>query len=286
MKDFKYYSIILLLFSIIYFVRCKDNSENLGEQHTPAEKEIKVEMITDYGKIVLKLYNETPLHRDNFKKLVQEGVYDSILFHRVIEKFMVQAGDPESKNATKDDTLGSGSFGDKIPAEMETSLFHKRGALAAARDGNPDRASSGSQFYIVQGRVYNDSTLNVAEERINSWLAEYHTIKAPENKKWYDSLNVAIESENMEIYRGVMDTITKMAKTYEFQEHKISPSQREIYKTLGGAAHLDQNYTVFGEVIEGMDVVDTIAAQKVDNFARPINDIRIISMKIIPENEP
>lgn len=191
----------------------------------------KVKLTTPYGKMIILLYDETPLHRDNFIKLVKQHFYDSTLFHRVIKNFMIQGGDPTSKRAQPGDTtLGEGDVGYTIPAEFNMKLFHKRGVLAAARDDNPAKASSGCQFYIVQGKKFTDSTLNVVE--------------------------------------------TKRLK------HKIPAYQREVYKTTGGTPHLDQGYTVFGEVIKGLEVIDRIANEPTDKRDRPLKDIRMkIRMK-------
>ena len=192
-----------------------------------------VEMQTTYGNIVILLYDDTPLHRDNFIKLVNEGIYNGLLFHRVIEGFMIQGGDPDSKNAKPGQMLGEGNLGYNIPAEFRPNLFHKRGALAAAREGddvNPEKESSSSQFYIVQGRVWNDADLE------------------------------------------------RMSKRYGIQ---FTEEQRRVYHTVGGAPHLDGSYTVYGEVIEGMDVVDKIAAAKRDQFDRPLEDIKIVGTKLI-----
>ena len=192
-------------------------------------KEQKVLINTEYGNILLKLYNETPMHRDNFIKLIKENYYDNLLFHRVINEFMIQGGDPDSKWAEAGDILGNGGPGYTIPAEFHPGLFHKRGALASARTNNPEKASSGSQFYIVQGRVFNDSELQMLENRMG--------IKFPDTHK-------------------------------------------KVYKTLGGYPPLDQNYTVFGEVIEGMDVVEKVAGVAADRANRPMKDISM-TIKII-----
>ncbi len=197
-----------------------------------------VELITDFGNIVLRLYDSTPLHRDNFLKLVKTGFYDSVLFHRVIQDFMIQSGDPNSKNAQAGVALGNGGPGYTVPAEFRTSLFHKKGTLAAARSGdnvNPQKASSGSQFYIVQGKKFTDAGLDSVE-------------------------------------------------TFRLNGRKLPAEHREVYKTLGGSPHLDQNYTVFGEVISGLDTVDKIAGvntSKAEDRDRPLQDIRIIKAKLI-----
>ena len=197
---------------------------------TPKQKYHIVQIHTEYGDMKVKLFNETPQHRDNFLKLVNEGFYDSLLFHRVIPKFMLQGGDPESKHAAAGAMLGDGDVGYKIPAEILPALFHQRGVLAAARDDNPEKASSGCQFYLVQGQTFTDAQMNDME------------------KKW----NI-----------------------------KISPEHRAIYKTVGGTPWLDGNYTVYGEVIEGLDVIDAIAKVKCDANNRPLADVRM-SMKELP----
>jgi cyclophilin family peptidyl-prolyl cis-trans isomerase len=190
---------------------------------------------TNYGDIVVRLSDSTPLHRDNFLKLVKTGYYDSVLFHRVIQNFMIQGGDPDSKQATAGEPLGNGGPRYRIPAEFRQTLFHKKGVIAAARDNNPEKASSGSQFYIVQGKIFTDAGLDSVE-------------------------------------------------TFRLGGRKIPGEQRAIYKTLGGTPHLDQNYTVFGEVVKGLNVVDKIAAaqtSKGQDRDRPLEDIRIIKAKLI-----
>ena len=193
-------------------------------------------LTTDYGTMVLKLYNGTPLHRDNFVKLVKHHFFDSLLFHRVDKGFMIQGGDPDSRHAKQGQQLGEGSLNYTIPAEFDTAFFHKKGALAAARESdaaNPKKASSSTQFYIVDGKQFTDDEMDKMEDKLN--------IKIPEN-------------------------------------------HRRIYRTIGGAPFLDMNYTVFGEVIKGLDVVDKIAAvptSKGDDRDRPLQDVRIIKAKLI-----
>jgi peptidyl-prolyl cis-trans isomerase B (cyclophilin B) len=194
-----------------------------------------VELTTDHGTMVIKLYNTTPLHRDNFIKLVKEGFYDSLLFHRVIQNFMIQGGDPTSKNADSTSALGSGSApGDRIPAEFRPNLFHKRGALAAARDNNPQKSSSNCQFYIVQGAKVNDEQLNGTEQSVKAANPNF----------------------------------------------KYTAAQKEIYKRIGGTPFLDQNYTVFGEVISGMEVIDKITALPKDTNDRPRVNVKM-KMKLL-----
>lgn len=242
----------------------------------------KIEMITDHGTIVLELYNETPLHRDNFIKQAEAGIYDSVLFHRVIDSFMIQGGDPDSKYAKAGDTLGNGGLDYKIPAEFNPNLFHKKGVLAAARDGNVERASSSTQFYIVEGKVYNDSLLNLAQLRVNTWLAEHYFKNDPKNKALLDSMQMALEKEDMEKYAVYSEHIHSMSKTYtNFDAYRITAAQREVYKTIGGTPHLDQNYTVYGEVVDGIEVIDAISAVQTGVLDRPITDVRIISVKVL-----
>lgn len=196
-------------------------------QEKPAGTRVKI--MTDMGDIVVRLYDKTPKHRDNFIKLVNEHFYDSLLFHRVISSFMIQGGDPDSKHAPAGAMLGSGDVGYTIPAEFDTTLYHKRGALCAARTNNPEKASSGCQFYIVQGKTYGDTELDMIQQR---------------NGIYY------------------------------------SPAKKMTYKINGGTPFLDMNYTVFGEVESGMEVVDKIAMAPKDGSDRPITDIRM-KMEII-----
>jgi peptidyl-prolyl cis-trans isomerase B (cyclophilin B) len=246
------------------------------------EKRVTIEMETDFGTIVLELYNETPKHRDNFIKIAKDGVLDSVLFHRVIEQFMIQAGDPDSKNAQPGDTLGNGGLDYKVDAEFTPALFHKKGVLAAARDGNPERASSSTQFYIVQGKVFNDSLLNESEIRINGWLAEYYVRRDPNYKTLVDDLQKARTNKNEEGYKLLSDSLAGITKIYtNFEHYSIPEEHREVYKTLGGTPHLDQNYTVFGEVIKGIDIVDSIAQVQTGEFNRPLNDVRILRVRVL-----
>ncbi len=198
--------------------------------HADAKKR-KVKIVTNKGTIVVLLSDKTPKHRDNFIKLVKQKFYDSVLFHRVIKEFMIQAGDPDTKKSEPGKRYGGGGLNYRIPAEFDSSLFHKRGVLAAARNDNPEKASSSCQFYIVQGKKFTDSSLNEVEiKRLGG--------------------------------------------------RKIPLNYREVYKTEGGAPHLDQNYTVFGHVVKGMNVVDLIAATARDQYDRPKEDIRIVKMRL------
>ncbi len=217
----KYLVFIFIVFSI--FESCVSQKK---------EKMTFATLKTDYGNITIKLYNETPKHKENFIKLAKDDFFDGVLFHRVIGNFMIQTGDPDSKNAQKGAALGSGGPGYKIPAEIVPSLIHKKGAVAAARQGdqvNPERKSSGSQFYIVQGQKFSEEQLEATEKRFRK---------------------------------------------------KFTPKQKDAYTTVGGTPHLDGSYTVFGEVVEGLSVVDEIAAVETDRRNRPVKDIRINDVKI------
>ncbi len=200
------------------------------------KKEDHVVLETTMGTIELKLYDATPLHRDNFRNLVREGAYDSLLFHRVIKDFMIQGGDPDSKNAAPGLLLGEGDKPYTVPAEfrLDEGIFHRRGVLAAAREGddvNPEQRSSAMQFYIVWGRVFDEAGLDQIQERLD---------------------------------RRTGGRV------------KLTPEMREVYKTTGGTPHLDGQYTVFGEVVSGLDVVDAIQQVATDDNDRPIEDVRII----------
>ena len=268
-------SIFLLpIIALIIFFSCSTskNTEN---------KEQLVLIETSLGNIKVKLYNQTPLHRDNFIKLVNEKNYNGLLFHRVMDNFMIQAGDPNSRNAKQGESLGVGDVDYTIPAEIIPEYFHKKGALAAARQPdqvNPEKRSSGSQFYIVEGQTFTDEEFDQLENKINSMTKQATFFKFVEEEK-----NNAMDNDSVFDYSKIQQAAA--LKTEEFfantEPYKISPENREIYKTIGGTPHLDQNYTVFGEVVEGLDVVEKIAEVKTDDSDRPVEDVRIISMKTV-----
>lgn len=244
--------------------------------------ETQVKLTTSKGEIIIQLYNETPQHRDNFIKIVEEGVLDSLLFHRVIETFMIQGGDPDSKLAGSDDTLGNGGLDYTTPAEFHPDLFHKKGALGAARDNNPEKASSSTQFYIVQGRVLNDSLIDMNQGRINGWLAESFLRKDSSYMPYFDSMNIAMKNSDRETYRRIANFFKEEAEQIEeFESYEIPEAHRQVYRTLGGTPHLDQNYTVFGEVVSGIEVVDSIATVATNPLDRPIQDVRILKAEVI-----
>ncbi len=230
-----FFSLLTLVLSLTAF----------SQDSTVHKKDRKkdVMLVTSLGDIVIRLSDSTPLHRDNFLKLVKLHYFDGILFHRVIQNFMIQAGDPNSRNAASGIGLGNGDPSYTIPAEFRTSLFHKKGMIAAARTGdkeNPLKASSGSQFYLTQGKKFTDAGLDSVE-------------------------------------------------TFRLKGRKIPAEQREVYKTLGGVPHLDQNYTVFGEVVKGLDAIDRIAAVPTSKAAadhdRPLEDVKIIEAKLIKRHK-
>jgi len=226
---------VLLLFAAFITVSlCAQQNVKLKKK----DRKRDVEFITTEGTIVVRLYDSTPLHRDNFLRLVKSHYYDSILFHRVIKNFMIQAGDPNSKRAPGGQPLGNGGPGYTIPAEFRATLFHKKGVVAAARQGdnlNPEKKSGAAQFYIVQGKTFTDQQLDSIE-------------------------------------------------TVRLHGYKLPAAHREVYKTTGGAPQLDQNYTVFGEAVTGLDVVDKIASYRTSTGQdrdRPLQDVRIIKARLM-----
>jgi cyclophilin family peptidyl-prolyl cis-trans isomerase len=260
--------LVLLAMIIIPAFQCSNAESKNKELSKP---EILIE--TEYGNIKLVLYDETPEHRDNFIRLIEIGFYKDLLFHRVIQSFMIQGGDPNSRNAQPGTALGSGGPDYTIPAEIHPHLFHKKGALAAARLGdnvNPEKRSSGSQFYIVQGTVLNDQQLAENENRINNMRLQGLFAKFLEEEK-----NKAFENDkvlNMDVLNKAAEE-RAMAAYNELPKYSFPQEHREVYKTLGGTPHLDGSYTVFGEVTEGLDVLDKIAAQPTNQANRPLKDI-------------
>ncbi|MBQ3323328.1 MAG: peptidylprolyl isomerase [Muribaculaceae bacterium] len=248
----------------------------------------RVLLETTFGEIELALYNETPQHRDNFVKLVNDGTYNGVLFHRVIKDFMVQTGDPSSRTATADALLGEGGPGYDIPAEIVyPKFFHKRGALAAAREGdetNPERKSSGSQFYIVTGRRFSEYQLEKMLERIvNQEKAMIFNQLAANRRSEIEAVQAM--GDEMAL-KGLQGIIAAEAEKIYNENHKdkpfsFTPEQVAAYSTIGGAPHLDGQYTVFGEVVKGMDVVDKIQNVTTGAHDRPVDDVRIISARVL-----
>ena len=275
--------IVVLTILVCGLAACKPGLKREGDM----EKETKVKIETSAGDIVVKLYNETPKHRDNFIKLVKEKTYEGTLFHRVIKDFMIQAGDPDSKTAAKGAVLGSGDVGYTIPAEFAyPRRFHKKGVLAAARQGdnvNPQKESSGCQFYIVTGRVFSDSTLlSMEQQRNQSRLNNaFQALAQKHMKEIYKLRKAGDEDRLMDLQDSLFAEAEKQVAGEP--EFRFTPEQVEAYTTVGGTPHLDGDYTVFGEVVEGMDVVDKIQRVKTDRNDRPEENITIQKVKIVED---
>lgn len=275
--------ILLICLAFIALTACSAGSKKQTNHHMENEKRTLVKLETTMGNITVALYNETPKHRDNFIKLVKEGVYDSTLFHRVIKQFMIQAGDPDSKNASDTAMLGSGDVGYTIPAEFNPKFFHKKGVLAAARQGddvNPEKASSGCQFYIVTGRKFTEPQLLGMENKINEQREEalFDSLARQHMKEIYKMRKAGDNAGLLEL----QDTLEAQARELADKEEKFrfTPEQIKAYSTVGGAPHLDGSYTVFGEVTEGMEVVDNIEIAKTNRADRPVENIRILKASI------
>lgn len=248
--------------------------------------ETQVLMQTNLGTITLKLYNETPLHRDNFIKLVKDGQYEGLLFHRVINEFMIQGGDVTSKNAPLNKQLGAGDLGYTVPAEfIYPRYFHKRGALCAARtgdDSNPEKASSASQFYIVTGKVYSEGEIKQLEKQKESRLKQaiFNRLQN-ENKTTIMQYYKSGDKDSLAIMRDTLIGKTEIETEKRKEETKLTAQQREAYTTVGGVPFLDNEYTVYGEVTEGIEIVDKIQKVKTNSSDRPLENIVIESMQII-----
>ena len=275
--------ILLICLAFIALTACSAGSKKQKNHLMENENRTLVKLETTMGNITVALYNETPKHRDNFIKLVKEGVYDSTLFHRVIKQFMIQAGDPDSKSASDTAMLGSGDVGYTIPAEFNPKFFHKRGVLAAARQGddvNPEKASSGCQFYIVTGRKFTEPQLLGMENKINEQREEalFDSLARQHMKEIYKMRKAGDNAGLLEL----QDTLEAQARELADKEEKFrfTPEQIKAYSTIGGAPHLDGSYTVFGEVTEGMEVVENIEIAKTNRADRPVVDIRILKASI------
>jgi len=264
---FLIFSTILLFFTSCSFSR-NGSKENI----------IIIE--TTLGTIKVRLYNETPLHRDNFIKLVKDSYYNGQLFHRVINNFMIQAGDPATRtNSTPEEKKNNGP-GYTIPPEFNPSLFHKKGVVAAAREGdnvNPGKRSSGSQFYIVQGKIFSDAELDQVEKRINDQNKQALFFKYINEEK-----EKAIANEDVIDYAKIQQTATLLLQKdiKNLPVFSIPPEQRAVYKSIGGTPHLDGSYTVFGEVVEGIEIIDKIAGVKTSDSDKPLTGIYINKIKL------
>jgi peptidylprolyl isomerase len=261
---------ILSAFLMAFLISCNAPGDN--------ENTI-VSINTTLGEIKVKLYNETPVHRDNFIKLVNSGFYNGISFHRVIKEFMAQAGDPETNPSLS--SLPDSLKRYTIPAEINPLFYHKKGALAAARQGNnvnPEMKSSGTQFYIVQGKIWNDADLNQAEQVINNNIKQ-----AIFTKYLFQIADSARNSGKAMTDAEIQEKATLRMFDYltKTPAYKITEEQRATYKTAGGTPLLDATYTVFGEVIEGLDIVDKIATVPTGQGDRPVSELKILKMKIV-----
>lgn len=271
--------IIVTIFLMLSFM-----AANAADKNTQ-QKDVVVELKTEFGTMKILLYGDTPQHRDNFIKLVKEGFYDGLLFHRVIKDFMIQGGDPGSKNAPASKQLGAGDVGYTIPAEfVYPKHYHKKGSLAAARQGdqvNPEKRSSGCQFYIVQGKKLSDAEIK---------QMELGMLGKAKEKRFYEIVRERSEevqkarSENNQsaLMKLQNEIIAQMEKEFESKasEYQMPAEMKEAYKTVGGTPFLDNEYTVFGEVIEGLEVIDKIAAVETNPGDRPKQDIKM-TIKIV-----
>lgn len=274
MKNILRGGIILVTFLL---VACSNAQEKGGNRPVVIIK-------TEFGDMKVELYNETPKHRDNFLKLAKEGYYNGLLFHRVIKEFMIQGGDPGSRNAKPGQQLGNGGPGYTIDNEINPKFLHKKGALAAARTGdqtNPEKKSSGSQFYIVQGVVFPVNDLKALETKGNEKLTESYIRQLAQSNN--DSLKFYQQSGNQIAFASLVERLQNEAMAMaQKTPFKLTEEQKQVYTTIGGTPHLDGNYTVFGEVIEGFAVIDSIASQPGGANDRPLKDFKM-EIKVIKD---
>ena len=272
--------LFILAVCLVVLTACGAGSKKTSNM----EKRTQVKIETTMGDIVVELYNETPKHRDNFIKLAKEGMYDSTLFHRVIRNFMIQAGDPDSKTAADTAQLGGGDVGYTVPAEFVPKFFHKKGALAAARMGddvNPKRESSGCQFYIVTGRKFREAQLlDMAGQKNNNRIDEIFNELARKHMKEIYKMRKANDEAGL---MALQDSLEAQA-TAQYKEEEpfmFTPEQIAAYTTVGGAPHLDGAYTVFGQVVEGMETVEKIEGTKTGKADRPVENVRILKATVL-----
>ena len=307
MSQVKRLNMVICTLMVFLLVACgvSAESENLTENlqkgslkmeetENPREKSIRVSIKTSHGDVVITLYNETPKHKENFIKLVNENFYDSTLFHRVIKDFMIQGGDPNSRGATAGSALGEGGPGYTIEAEIQNNLYHKKGALCAARQGdnvNPQKRSSGSQFYVVTGKTYQKEELEQMEvqqnrQKENGLMQAF--IQAPENAAYMTRLQEAQamgkDAAKRAEAEAAINTLAEEIKPLAlagFVPFKFTEEQLKNYSTIGGTPFLDNAYTVFGEVMSGMEVINKIGKTATAPGDRPLEDVVILSMEII-----
>ena len=283
----KKHLILFIMMAAFTLVSCSasnaEGTANAAAKNKTDNKMTKVKLETTLGDIVVELYNETPQHRDNFIKLVKSGYYDGVLFHRVIKDFMIQTGDGNSKTAGPETTLGDGDPGYTIEAEfVYPQYFHKRGALAAARTGdqvNPERRSSGSQFYIVTGKIYSSDELNMMTKRMADMKKQdIFRRLVTENGAKIQQLQDAQDNAGIQALQNelIQQTEAEAAKT----PFTMTDEQINAYTSVGGTPHLDGQYTVFGEVVSGMDVVDKIQNTTTGRMDRPTVDIKIVKATV------
>jgi peptidyl-prolyl cis-trans isomerase B (cyclophilin B) len=252
-------------------------------------KDYVVTIKTSYGNMIAILYDETPKHKANFIKLAKEHYFDSTLFHRVIEGFMIQGGDPDSKKAVAGQPLGRGGPGYTVDAEFNPTFIHEKGSLSAARLGdqqNPSKASSGSQFYIVQGTKMTEEELKMDQVKFDMALQKF--FQNPENRPAYDSVVASYQSGDMKSYQAMLIQLKPRVEkeTGISTAKEVSPEKLRIYTTLGGAPNLDGEYTVFGKVIKGLEIIDKIAAVQKGQGDRPVSDIHMtVSVEEMPKKK-
>ena len=275
-----YFLSISIIINLFLITSCSYASIN------DIKKPTIVEMKTNKGDITIMLYDKTPLHRDNFIKLVNNGFYEGITFHRVIKSFMAQAGDPNSRNPEFNGALGQNSEGETIPAEIVSEYFHKKGALAAARMGdqvNPEKKSSGSQFYIVQGKKHTRRQLTQMEAKINqqrenALIGKF--LKKAENTHYVETIRYCQQQRLNDSLNSLYQEIKSLVISQDSNPFSFSEEAIQTYETIGGTPFLDNGYTVFGEVTNGLDIIDQICSVATQQGDKPIEPITIISMKI------
>lgn len=278
----------LLMWCVMAQASALPEQVDKNDRNMETKKDVKVVMHTTLGDVTLLLYGDTPKHMENFVKLASEGYYDGLLFHRVIKDFMVQGGDPQSRNAAKGAALGMGDPSYQIDAEIVWPRhYHKRGALAAARQGdqvNPEKKSSGSQFYIVTGKTMSEGQVDAMERNMqHAAMQEIFNKLAQEHR---DSIMSMRRNRDQAGLQALQEELVKKTEAIAAENPvKMTEEQRRDYTTIGGTPHLDRAYTVFGEVLDGMDVVDKIQQVETDGRDRPIEDVKILKMEVVKQDD-